>query len=160
MPDAKAFSAEMEKAGAGQYESVRVTLALDENATLSKLDEAVAKIASEISPRDSFVLYAAAHGYSLGGNYYMIPQDYQGGGNPDALKTRAISQERIQEWLAKRIKAKRAIILLDTCRVRRADGRLYEVAHRGAGGRGGGGAVARGDRPAGGDGGVAGEIGL
>jgi WD40 repeat protein len=115
VPDAKAFSAEMEKAGAGQYESVRVTLALDENATLNKLNEAVAKIASEISPRDSFVLYAAAHGYSLGGNYYMIPQDYQGGGNPDALKTRAVSQERIQEWLAKRIKAKRAIILLDTC---------------------------------------------
>ena len=105
----------MEKAGAGQYEKVAATLALDENATLSKLDEAVARIAREISPRDSFVLYAAAHGYSLGGNYYMIPQDYQGGGNPDALKARAVSQERIQEWLASRIKAKRAIILLDTC---------------------------------------------
>jgi hypothetical protein len=115
VPDATAFAAEMEKAGAGQYESVRVTLALDENATLAKLDEAVAKIASEIGPRDSFVLYAAAHGYSLGGNYYMIPQDYQGGGNPDALKARAVSQERIQEWLATRIKAKRAVILLDTC---------------------------------------------
>ncbi len=115
VPDAKAFAAEMEKAGAGLYESVRVTLALDENATLAKLDEAVARIASEIGPRDSFVLYAAAHGYSLGGNYYLIPQDYQGGGNPDALKARAVSQERIQEWLASRIKAKRAIILLDTC---------------------------------------------
>ena len=115
VPDAKAFAAEMEKAGAGQYERVRVTLALDENATLAKLDAAVARIASEISPRDSFVLYAAAHGYSLGGNYYMIPQDYQGGGDPQALKARAVSQERIQEWLASRIKAKRAIILLDTC---------------------------------------------
>ena len=115
VPDAKAFGAEMEKAGAGQYESVRVTLALDEDATLGKLDEAVAKIAGEIGPRDSFVLYAAAHGYSLGGNYYMIPQDYQGGGDPDALKARAVSQERIQEWLATRIKAKKAIILLDTC---------------------------------------------
>jgi uncharacterized caspase-like protein len=45
----------------------------------------------------------------------MIPQDYQGGGDPEALKTRAVSQERIQEWLASRIKAKRAVILLDTC---------------------------------------------
>jgi WD40 repeat protein len=115
VPDAQAFSAEMEEAGVGQYEQVRVTLALDEDATLSKLDEAVTKIAREISTRDTFVLYAAAHGYSFGGNYYMIPQDYQGGGNPAALKTRAVAQERIQEWLASRIKAKRAVILLDTC---------------------------------------------
>lgn len=115
VPDARAFSAEIEKAAIGPYETVRVTLALDEDATLDKLDEAVTKIAGEISPRDTFVLYAAAHGYSLDGNYYMIPQDYQGGANPDALKTRAIDQERIQDWLAKRIKARRALILLDTC---------------------------------------------
>jgi hypothetical protein len=101
--------------GAGQYAEVSITLALDEDATLSKLDEAAAKIAGEISPRDTFVLYAAAHGYSLGGNYYMIPQDYQGGGDPETLKARAVSQERIQGWLASRIKAKRAVILLDTC---------------------------------------------
>src|SRR5262249_35002422 len=115
VPDAKAFSAGLEKAGTGLYEKVRVTLALDEDATLGKLDEAVAKIASDISPRDTFVLYAAAHGYSLAGNYYMIPQDYQGGDDPEALKTRAVSQKRIQEWLATRIKAKRAVILFDTC---------------------------------------------
>jgi WD40 repeat protein len=115
VPDARAFSAEMEKAGAGQYEKVLVTLALDADATVGKLDETVKKIASEINPRDTFVLYAAAHGYSLRGNYYMIPQDYQGGPNPEALKTRAIGQERIQDWIANRIKAKRAIILLDTC---------------------------------------------
>lgn len=121
VPDAKAFAAAMEKAAAGQYEKVQVTLALDENATRSKLDAAVDRIAGEISLRDTFVLYAAAHGYSmppghaLQGNYYMIPQDYQGGGDPEALKARAIGQERIQEWLASRIKAKRAVILLDTC---------------------------------------------
>src|SRR5262249_44668524 len=101
-------------AGAGLYEKSRVTLALDEDATLSKLDETLTKIASEISPRDTFVLYAAAHGYSFRGNYYLIPQDYQGGGDQEALKTRGVGQERIQEWLA-RIKAKRAVILFDTC---------------------------------------------
>ena len=74
-----------------------------------------AKMAGEISPRDTFVLYAAAHGYSVGGNYYMIPQDYQGGPNPEALKARAIGQERLQDWIANRIKAKKALILLDTC---------------------------------------------
>ena len=115
VPDAKAFSAEIEKAGEGQYEKVRVTLALDEDATAAKLDETFRKLASEISPRDTFVFYAAAHGYTVGGNYYMIPQDYQGGPNPRALKLRAIGQDRIQDWIANRIKAKKAIILLDTC---------------------------------------------
>jgi hypothetical protein len=115
VPDAQAFSTEMEKAGATQYDAVRVTLALDEDATLAKLDEAIAKIAREISPRDTFVLYAAAHGYSFRDNYYLIPQDYQGGGDPQALKARAVSQDLIQEWLALRINAKRAVILLDTC---------------------------------------------
>ena len=45
----------------------------------------------------------------------MIPQDYQGGPNPKALKTRAIGQDRLQDWIANRIKAKKALILLDTC---------------------------------------------
>jgi uncharacterized caspase-like protein len=101
------------------------------------LDEAVNEIASEISPRDTFVLYAAAHGYSLGGNYYMIAQDYQGGPNPEALKTRTIGQDRIQDWIANRIKAKKAIILLDACESgaltggyakSRTDGLLSEAA--------------------------------
>ncbi len=115
IPDAKAFSTEMEKAGAGQYAQVRVTLALDADATVAKLDETLRKLASEISPRDTFVFYAAAHGYTVDGRYYLIPQDYQGGPNPQAIKTRAIGQDRLQDWIANRIKAKKALILLDTC---------------------------------------------
>jgi len=113
--DAEAFSAEMEKAGAGLYAEVRVAKVLDADATVAKLDETFRKLASEISPRDTFVFYAAAHGYTVGGNYYMIPQDYQGGPEQKALKTRAIGQDRIQDWIANRVKAKKAIILLDTC---------------------------------------------
>lgn len=47
------------------------------------------------------------------GRFYIIPQDFQGGS--DALATSAIGQERLQDWLANRIKAKKALILLDTC---------------------------------------------
>ncbi len=115
VPDAEAFSAEMEKAGAGQYAEVRVTKALNADASLAKLDETFRKLAGEIGPRDTFVFYAAAHGYTVGGNYYMIPQDYQGGPDPQAVKTRAIGQDRLQDWIANRIKAKKAVILLDTC---------------------------------------------
>jgi WD40 repeat protein len=113
--DAKAFGAEMQKAGAGQYSEVHVTEALDADATPVKLDALLNQMAVSISPRDTFVLYAAAHGYSLNGRYYLIPQDYEGGNNPQALASRAIGQEHLQDWIANRIKAKKAVILLDTC---------------------------------------------
>ncbi len=113
--DANAFAAGMQDAGAGQYSEVRVVEALDADATLAKLGELVEQMAAGISPRDTFVLYAAAHGYSVDGRYYMIPQDYLGGSNPEALASRAVSQERLQDWIANRIKAKKAVILFDTC---------------------------------------------
>ncbi|MGO9544231.1 MAG: hypothetical protein ACLPPF_05495 [Rhodomicrobium sp.] len=113
--DAKAFAAEMQKAGAGMYGEVRVTQALDTDATAAGLDRALQRISAEIAPRDTFILYAAAHGYSESGRFYLIPQDYQGGTNPEALASRAIGQDRLQDWIANRIKAKKAIILLDTC---------------------------------------------
>ena len=120
--------------------------ALDRDATPANLDRIVREMAAAISPRDTFVLYAAAHGYSLNGRYYLIPQDYQGGNNPEALKARAIGQDRLQDWIANRIKAKKAVILLDTCEVRRADRRLHEIAHRCAGFGSRDRAAARGDR--------------
>src|SRR5262249_45275352 len=111
--DANAFAAEIKKSAVGLYADVNVTMALDENATRAKLDDVFKKLARAVSPRDTFVFYAAAHGYSLGGSYYLLPQDYRGGPEPKAVRTRAIGQERLQDWIANRIKARRAIILLD-----------------------------------------------
>jgi WD40 repeat protein len=113
--DAKAFAASMEKAAAGLYDKVRVTLALDRDASRDNLLKLIDKVAAQIHPRDTFILFAAAHGYSLRGRFYLIPQDHQGGINPEALAKRAIGQDELQDWLANRIKAKRALILLDAC---------------------------------------------
>ncbi len=113
--DAKSFAAELQKAGAGLYGAVRVKTALDGAATRAGLDRAVDEIAAKISPRDTFILFAAAHGYSNGGHFYLIPQDYQGGTDPVALAARAVGQARLQDWIGNRIKARRALILIDTC---------------------------------------------
>ena len=115
--DANSLVDEVQRAGAGLYGRVRIKKVLDEGATADRLDQAVEEIAAEIQPRDTFVLFAAAHGYSVkeSGRFYLIPQDYQGGPAPDALAERAIGQDRLQNWIANRIKAKKAIILLDTC---------------------------------------------
>ena len=111
--DAEAFVASMKKAVAEIYGDVRITLALDTQATRGNLEELIGKVSAEVHPRDSFILFAAGHGTSENGRFYFIPQDYQGG--PGHLAQRAIGQDRLQDWLANRIKAKRAIILLDTC---------------------------------------------
>jgi hypothetical protein len=78
-------------------------------------DTAINEMAAAIDPRDTFVFFAAAHGYSYQGRFYLIPQDYQGGTSPEALTKLAIDQTRLQDWFANRIRAKKALILLDTC---------------------------------------------
>jgi hypothetical protein len=113
--DAKALGVEFEKAGTGVYGAVRVRTVLDDEATAANLDAIVTQMAAEIHPRDTFVLFAAAHGYSNAGHYYLIPQDYQGGTDPQALAAHAVDQLKLQDWVANRIKAKKALILLDTC---------------------------------------------
>ena len=113
--DAKALAAAMRKAGEGLYKGVRVRTVLNEEATGQGLDRIVSEFAAGIAPRDTFVLFAAAHGYSYRGRFYLIPQDYPGGTLGETLSAHAIGQDGLQNWIANRIKAKKALILLDTC---------------------------------------------
>ncbi len=117
VPDAVAFADGMKKAGEGLYGAgnVKERRVLDTSATVENLARVVEEMAKEVSPRDTFLFYAAAHGHSDGGRFYMIPQDYQAGGDPKALAARAIGQDRLQDWIANKIKAKKVVILLDTC---------------------------------------------
>jgi Caspase domain/WD domain, G-beta repeat len=111
--DATVFAAELKRAGAGQYADVKVRTALDAEATPAKLDALITEMAGDIHPRDTFILFAAAHGTSERGRFYLIPHGYRSG--PDALNRTAIGQDRIQDWVANTIKAKKVLILLDTC---------------------------------------------
>jgi WD40 repeat protein len=115
--DAKALADEMRKAVGGVYSEVRVRTVLDAEATAEGLDKAINEFAAGVHPRDTFIFFAAAHGYSQGGRFYLIPQDYPYPVRLDAqaLASHAIGQEKLQDWIANRIKAKKAIILLDTC---------------------------------------------
>ncbi len=111
--DATAFAEAIKRAGSELYAGVRVTLMLDADASKIGIEEAVVRIAQEVDPRDTFILFIAGHGVSEHGRFFIIPQDYQGG--VDSLRRNAIGQDFFQDWFANRIRAKRALILLDTC---------------------------------------------
>lgn len=113
--DARAIGEELKRAGEGLYKEVRVTPVIGPEATAANLERIVTDMAPAIHPRDTFVFFVAGHGYSHQGRFYLIPPDYDGGVNPEALKSRGIGQDKLQDWIANRIKAKKALILLDTC---------------------------------------------
>ena len=124
----------LRRSGQKLYADVRVTSLIDGAATISGIEQAIDRIADGIHPRDSFIFFAAAHGFSEEGRFYLIPQDLQSG--PGALQNGAIGQDRLQDWIANRIKAKRVVILLDTCESgalvaghtrSRTDGDTFEV---------------------------------
>jgi uncharacterized caspase-like protein len=112
--DAKAFAESMQKAGAGLYRDVPPpTLILGKDATRANLERTIDRIAAKIQPRDTFILFASGHGASWKGRFYLIPQDHRGGWAN--MAEGAIGQDQLQDWLANRIKARKAIILLDNC---------------------------------------------
>src|SRR5262249_40614688 len=111
--DARAVAEDLEKAAGSQYAEVKVTLLNDEEASRDGVERAINRLANDVLPQDTFIFFAAAHGISENGRFYLIPQDYQGA--PDALARAAIGQDRLQDWFANRLRAKKALILLDTC---------------------------------------------
>lgn len=113
--DARVFAAAMTAAGRGLYADVDVTIALDKEATAERLDKVITDIGARMHPRDSFIFFAAAHGKSDAGRFHLIPQDYRT--VPERLLNAeaTISQDKLQEWFANRLKGRRGLILLDTC---------------------------------------------
>jgi hypothetical protein len=101
--DAKAFGETIKRAAGGLYADVRLTTITDGEATREDLPKVIDRIAAEVHPRDTFILFAAAHGKSEAGRFYLIPQDYDGGPDPKALAARAIDQAMLQDCAGLRL---------------------------------------------------------
>jgi WD40 repeat protein len=125
--DAEAFSRLMERVGRDEkyYTGTPNVLALPEaQATRHGIERAIDEMAKAMHPRDTFILFAAAHGTSQNGRFYLIPHGFRSG--PDALEQTAVGQTQLQEWFANKVKARRVLVLLDTC----ASGALVGGAER------------------------------
>jgi WD40 repeat protein/uncharacterized caspase-like protein len=114
--DANAFGAAIKAAGEGLYGEgqVDVTYVLDADATAGHLERVIDEVGAKMNPRDVFIFLAAAHGKSENGRFHLIPQDYRSVGGRFVTEG-TIGQEQLQDWFANRIKARRGLILLDTC---------------------------------------------
>jgi WD40 repeat protein len=127
VPDALAIGKALKEAGKGLYSSVTVTGVLDPGvvpskeldrvfaATSSGLEKAFEAVAQEADVHDTFVFFAAGHGTAVNGRFHLLGQDYYSEGDTDvSIKSHGIGQEKLQAWIAN-IKAKRGLILLDSC---------------------------------------------
>ena len=127
VPDALAIGKALTEAGKGLYASVTVTGVLDPGivppknmdrvfeATSSGLEKAFEAVAQEAQVQDTFLFFAAGHGTAVQGRFHLLGQDYYREGDTDAsIKSHGIGQEKLQAWIAN-IKAKRGLILLDSC---------------------------------------------
>jgi WD40 repeat protein len=127
--DADAFAGMMRRVGSdtSRYAGDPVVVRLPESeATRDGIARAIDAMTApgRMHQRDIFILFAAGHGTSENGRFYLIPHGFRSG--PGALEANAIRQEDLQEWLANKVTAQRALLLLDTC----ASGALVSGAER------------------------------
>jgi WD40 repeat protein len=113
VPDAQAFVTLLKGSTGTLFKEVKISTLLDEQGTTSGIDEAFKEISSQVKSNDVFVLYLAGHGLTYDGRFHFIPQEfvYQ---NEESVPKKAVTQDRIQQWLAA-IPALKSMILIDTC---------------------------------------------
>ncbi|MCK1389036.1 caspase family protein [Bradyrhizobium sp. 21] len=113
VPDARAIASSFEKAGSGFYESAKVRLLLDDEATSTRMEAAFRQLSTDVKATDVFVFFVAGHGRTLNGKYYFIPQDFRYR-DQDSYVQNGVSQEQWQKWIAW-IQARKSILIYDTC---------------------------------------------
>jgi NAD(P)-dependent dehydrogenase (short-subunit alcohol dehydrogenase family) len=107
--DAKAISEKLAKLG------FKVTLAVDLDRR--KLNQALARLYSDIEPGDTVAVHFSGHGVELQGQNYLLPIDAPApeNGGEDLLKSETLSLQQLVETLVEK-KAGARILIIDACR--------------------------------------------
>ncbi len=114
--DARAFAEEIKQGAAPLYQSVNVTLLLDQQATRAGILSAFERLSHEIKPSDTFLFYVASHGVldESTDRFLLVPQDTADISSWQALSRQAIDEPTLIAALS-RIEARDALLFLDTC---------------------------------------------
>jgi WD40 repeat protein len=129
VPDAIELGRALKAAGKGLYQEVKVKYVLDPPAsekglgrvfepTSDGLEKAFEAVGKEVDVHDTFVFFAAGHGKAVNGRFHLIAKDFYfepDGDTEDSILKHGIGQDKLQALIVNKIRAKRGLILLDTC---------------------------------------------
>jgi WD40 repeat protein len=111
--DGQAIVDSVRRTGEPLFQKVTVTRLFDDQVTIKGLEQAFREVQKAINQQDVFMLYLAGHGVTLDGRYYFLPHDFRYY-NDEAVRTNAVNQDHLQDWLAD-IPARKSLVLIDTC---------------------------------------------
>lgn len=115
-PDARSVGEALRASGAGLFRDVDLRFLPSARATRQGVLEALAAVARDTGPADTFILYIAGHGIvSQPGNHFLfLPSDVNDTSSFGVLRQQALDDTTLVAALA-RIRARDAFILIDTC---------------------------------------------
>ncbi|MBR0650487.1 hypothetical protein GXW78_12500 [Roseomonas terrae] len=115
-PDARSVGDVLRAAGGGLFRDVDLRFLPSSRATRQGVLEALAAVARDTGPADTFILYLAGHGIvSQPGNHFLfLPSDVRDTSNFQVLRQQSLDDTTLVAALA-RIRARDAFILIDTC---------------------------------------------
>lgn len=114
--DARAFAEGVAAGAAGLYAEVRSTLLLDEQAGRAAIVAALERLAREVGPHDTFLMYLAGHGVRSepDDRFLFLTHDVADASSWEALRPAALSEDMLVGLLA-RIRARNGFLFVDTC---------------------------------------------
>jgi len=114
--DANTVAATLRDGAADLFAATEVTILADEAATRAGILAALDRLAREIGPQDTFLLYLAGHGVKTEPDerFLFLPQDVEDASSWDALRRQGLSDEALVGALS-RIRARSGFLFMDTC---------------------------------------------
>jgi uncharacterized caspase-like protein len=117
--DAQDFADLLQDSSAGRFRQQNVHLVTDDKATTAGIKAELNWLARNAAPDDLVVVFIASHGSpresdTVGGVNYILTNDTDSS-TEDNLYGTALPMVDVVETLSTRIKARRAVVFLDTC---------------------------------------------
>ncbi|MBW6398681.1 caspase family protein [Roseomonas sp. HJA6] len=114
-PDARSVGEALRAAGTGLFRDVDLRFLPSARATRRGVLDALAAVARDTGPADTFILYIAGHGIVSPNNRFLfLPSDVRDISSFDVLRQETLDDTTLVAALS-RIRARDAFIMIDTC---------------------------------------------
>lgn len=114
--DAESVAALFERRASQLYEKSSIFQLLDADCTTETIKETLEEIASQATPADTLIFFAAGHGVTLGQRYYFIPHEFQFDRNQidESVRRYGLPVDELGEMIAS-VPALKRVMVFDTC---------------------------------------------